>query len=162
MDTLPTILQSHVRVHHHDCDPFHHLSNSRYIDYLIAARTQQLLDAYDFNLAVMAQQQGIGWVVAETQIAYIRPATWFENVLVETRLLSFTTSSLQVEAVMWDEHRTYTKAVMWTTLVHFSLSAKKRLSHSGEMMALFQNVQASLPENPAFSDRVQSLKSLNL
>lgn len=162
METLPTILQSHVRVHHHDCDPFHHLSNSRYIDYFIAARTQQLLDAYDFNLAIMAQQQGIGWVVAETQIAYIRPATWFENVLVESRLLSFSASSLLVETVMWDENRTHVKAIMWITFVHFGLITKKRLNHSDELMAFFQKVQAPLPENPAFSDRVQSLKSLNL
>ncbi|UMY65101.1 MULTISPECIES: thioesterase family protein [unclassified Flavobacterium] len=159
MNSLPTLLESTMRVHHHDCDPFHHLNNSRYIDYLIAARTEQLLDAYNFDTAAMARQ-GIGWVVAETQIAYLRPATWFETVRIETRLLSFSSSSLLVEALMWDEAKSHPKAVMWTKLVHFSISSKRSLPHSDELLSFFSQVQAPLPEQPTFAERVQSVKPL--
>ncbi len=44
MATLKKILESTVRIHYQDCDPFNHLNNSKYIDYIVAARTEQLLE----------------------------------------------------------------------------------------------------------------------
>lgn len=74
METISKILESKTRVQYQDCDPFNHLNNSKYIDYIMAARTEQLLHEYDFNTSELAQKQGIGWVSAQTQISYFYPA----------------------------------------------------------------------------------------
>ncbi|HLO55384.1 MAG TPA: acyl-CoA thioesterase [Saprospiraceae bacterium] len=113
MKTLEKILVSKVRVQYQDCDPFNHLNNSKYIDYIMGARTEQLLDNYGFNTSDLAYKFGIGWVSAQTQISYLFPASWMELILIETRLINFSESSLLVEGVVWNENRTKPKSIMW-------------------------------------------------
>jgi acyl-CoA thioester hydrolase len=47
MPELKKTLQSKMKIRFHDCDPFHHLNNSRYIDYIVTARGDQLLKIMD-------------------------------------------------------------------------------------------------------------------
>ena len=105
MKNFNKIIESKVRVRFPDCDPFNHLNNSRYIDYIINAREDQLLEAYDFDLYQLAKEKGISWVVAQNQIAYLLPAMLMETVTIESKLLSFDDKSLVVEALMWDEQK---------------------------------------------------------
>lgn len=162
MNTLPKTLESKVRIQYHDCDPFNHLNNSRFIDYMVGARTEQLLEHYDFNTAELVQKQGIGWVAVQTQISYLFPAVWMEKVTIESRLFLFSESSLMVEILMWDENKTHIKAILWTKLVHFNLNSQRSMKHSQELMDFFNLVHYSLGENPVFEDRVKSLRELNL
>jgi acyl-CoA thioester hydrolase len=52
------ILESQMLVRFSDCDPFNHLNNSRYIDYIINAREDQLLKYYEFDIYKMAKDLG--------------------------------------------------------------------------------------------------------
>lgn len=158
MKQLPKTLESKCVIHYHDCDPFNHLNNSRYIDYIVAARTEQLLDKYDFNTAELAYKQGIGWVVAQTQISYIYPASWMETVTIESRLIQYSEHSLLVEAFMWDEHKHKLKAVMWAKLVHFNIKTQKSLKHSEAFMQLFSDIVSPVEHAVTFEERVKSLK----
>src|SRR6478672_1840500 len=119
MQTLPKTLVSKTRVQYQDCDPLNHLNNSKYIDYIMAARTEQLLVHYNFNAADFAYKQKVGWVSAQTQISYFYPASWMEVLSIETRLIQFSESSLMVEGLLWDEHQSRLKSLMWAKLVHF-------------------------------------------
>lgn len=161
MASLKKVLESKVRVHYQDCDPFNHLNNSKYIDYIIASRTEQLLENYDFNTAEIAQKQGIGWVAAQTQISYLYPAVWFEKVTVETKLINFSESSLLIEAFMWDEKKTRIKAIMWTKLVHFDIKTQRSLKHSEELMNFFGQINYPIENNPTFEERIKTIKQLN-
>ena len=116
MQTFLKTLESKLTIHYHDCDPFNHLNNSRYIDYMVAARTEQLLENYGLNASELAKTNGIGWVSVQTQISYLCPALWMEKVTIETRLISFSELSLTVEAFMWDENKTHIKSIMWAKL----------------------------------------------
>ena len=158
METLPKTIESRIRVQYQDCDPFNHLNNSKYIDYIMGARTEQLLDQYGFNTSELANKQGIGWVAAQTQISYFHPASWMETVTIESRLIQFSEYSLLVEAFMWNEHKTKLKSLMWAKLVHFNIKTQQSHKHSGELMGLFAGIHHPL-ENPAtFEERVKSLK----
>ncbi|MDB5230478.1 MAG: acyl-CoA thioesterase, partial [Chitinophagaceae bacterium] len=42
--------ESTIKIRFHDCDPFNHLNNSRYIDYMMAARSDQLALYYQFDM----------------------------------------------------------------------------------------------------------------
>ena len=44
------VLESKMKVRFHDCDPFNHLNNSRYIDYIVTARGDQLLENYNLDI----------------------------------------------------------------------------------------------------------------
>lgn len=162
MISFKKILESIVRIQYQDCDPFNHLNNSKYIDYIVAARTEQLLDNYDFNTAEIVQKQGIGWVAAQTQISYILPAVWLEKVTVESKLIAFSESSLLVEAVMWNQNKTHIKAIMWAKLVHFNINTQRSFKHSEELMNFFGQIHFPIAHNPTFEERVKSLKQSNL
>jgi acyl-CoA thioester hydrolase len=159
MDTFKNILESKLRIQYHDCDPYNHLNNSRYIDYLISARTEQLIENYGFDTAKLAQSEGIGWVVAQNQISYLYPATWSEIVTIETRLISFSDASLVVEALMWDEFKTHLKAIMWTVLVHFDIKTQKSIKHSEYYKSFFAGIRSSIEES-TFEARVKALKTI--
>ncbi len=161
MIQLSKILESKKRIQYQDCDPFNHLNNSRYIDYIMGARTEQLFEQYGFNVAELAYRDGIGWVTAQTQISYFHPVSWMEIITIESKLIRFSESSLLVEALMWDENKTKLKALMWAKLVHFNIKTQQSNKHSEELMQLFRAVHFPLENNPSFDERVISFKQLN-
>lgn len=158
MKELPKTLESQMRVHYHDCDPFNHLNNSRYIDYIVAARTEQLLENYGFDTAQIARDQGLGWVVVQTQISYMFPAVWLEKVNIESRLIQFSDSSLLIEALMWNEHKTHLKALMWSKLVHFDVQSQKSIKHQDNHLELFRQIHFPLSESITFDERVKQVR----
>jgi acyl-CoA thioester hydrolase len=74
MTDFKKVLESKAKIRFHDCDPFNHLNNSRYIDYIVTARGDQLIEAYNFDVYQLAGEPGIGWVAAQTQISYFSSA----------------------------------------------------------------------------------------
>lgn len=157
MLTLNKVLESKMKVRFHDCDPFNHLSNSRYIDYILTARGDQLLDHYDFDMYALARKEGLGWVSAQTQISYVYPALLAEEVAIETRLIGFSEKSLLMEGLMWNRDKTMLKALLWAKLVHYDLRTKKSHQHSGELMKLFGDIHDPLADT-GFEQRLQTLK----
>lgn len=158
MENLKKILESKVKIRFHDCDPFRHLNNSRYIDYLVTARGDQLIDNYGLDIYKLAREKEVGWVSAQTQIAYLAPATVMEEVTIQTQLLSFSDKAVHVEALMWDNGKTVLKAVMWTKLVHYHLRSQKSHPHSDDLQQLFQQVVNPLAVQSDFETRVKTLK----
>lgn len=155
------ILESKTKIRFQDCDPFNHLNNAAYINYLINAREDQLIEAYDIDIYKMGRTQGKSWVVGSNQIAYIKPAFLMEEVIIDSQLLDYSGSTLQVEMRMWNKDKTEMKAVMWSTFVHFDLLKLKTIQHTNEFMELFEAVK--LPSNAtSFEERVQQIKSFNL
>lgn len=159
MTTLNKEPESVMKIRFHDCDPFNHLNNSRYIDYFMAARGDQLLDNYAFDINALAQEQGVAWVSAHTQISYFMPAVFMEDVLIQTRLLSYTEKSLLFEAVMYSKNKVQLKSVMWCKLVHFNLHSKQSHRHSETLMDFFQKVAYPLETGSSFEERIKRLQN---
>jgi acyl-CoA thioester hydrolase len=161
MRELKKTLESKMKIRFHDCDPFNHLNNSRYIDYIVTARGDQLIDNYNLDIYKLAREKKIGWVTAQTQISYIVPAYLMEEVIIQTQLLHYTEKSLLLEAFMWSADKTVLKAVMWAKLVHFNLLTQKSHSHSEELMQLFSEVTNPPPIVTDFETRIKDLRSQN-
>ena len=157
---LKKILESKVKIRFHDCDPFNHLNNSRYIDYIVTARGDQLIENYDFDIYKLAREDGLGWVSVLTQITYIVPAGLMEEVTIQTRLIGCSDKSLLVEAFMWNNDKTILKAVMWTKLVHFNLKTKQSHPHDQELMQFFRQILNQLETEMTFEQRLQNLKQI--
>ena len=158
MKQVEKIIESIVKIRFPDCDPFNHLNNSKYIDYFINAREDQLMTYYDFDIYKLAQEKGISWVVVQNQIAYLAPATIMETVTIQTQLLFCNDKILVLEALMWNESKTILKAVLWSKFIHFNLKAKKSEAHSEELMNFFRQIESPLEQAITFEKRVENLR----
>ncbi len=157
MRLLKTV-ESKVKVRFPDCDPFNHLNNSKYIDYTINAREDHLLNSYGFDIYKIAQEQGISWVVGQSQVAYLAPALLMESITIETKLLLATKRTLQMEGIIYNDTKTQIKAVLWIKLVHFDLKAKQSKAHSDDFMVFFKQIENQITGGLNFDQRVASLK----
>lgn len=148
------ILESSVMIRFPDCDPFGHLNNSRYLDYFINAREDQLNENYGLNIYQSIEKS---WVVAQHQIAYLRPANLMEKVLIQSQLLAFGSHYVMVEMRMYNYEKTILKSILWAKFIHYNLRTKKSEIHSDEFMKLFEDVAAPVPET-LFEVRVDMLR----
>ncbi len=157
MKHFPKLLESKVKIRFQDCDPFNHLNNAAYLNYLINAREDQILEHYGIDIYKMAKTNGISWVTASNQISYIKPAFLMEEVIINSQLIHVKDSSIKVELRMWNKDKTEIKAVMWSTFVHFNLLKQKTEKHSEELMELFHSVVNPI-DTPIFEERIHSIK----
>ncbi|MBV1924186.1 MAG: acyl-CoA thioesterase [Flavobacteriaceae bacterium] len=161
MNDLPKILESTTKIRFQDCDPFNHLNNASYINYLINAREDQLIKYYNIDIYKMARELGKSWVVGSNQITYIKPAFLMEEVIIDSQLLEFSASSLKVEIRMWNHSKTEIKAVMWSSFVHFNLLKQTREEHSESLMNMFESVVNPV-ESRNFEERTMSFRKMRV
>jgi YbgC/YbaW family acyl-CoA thioester hydrolase len=149
-------LESFYTIRFSDCDPFRHLNNARYIDYFLNAREDHLKDHYQMDLADF-YRKGLGWVILQHEIVYLRPATLNEKVCIRTGLLDAGPEHLHLEALMLDEKQHQLKSIMHTRFVPISLSTGKKEPHSPEFMEfLLDKVLPGFDGNiPTLSQRTQ-------
>ncbi|MTI87188.1 MAG: acyl-CoA thioesterase [Balneolaceae bacterium] len=153
---MEKILTSLRKIRFQDCDPFNHLNNSKYIDYFINAREDQLIEYYDIDIYALAFKEGSGWVVGSNQIAYLNPANTMEAVLIESQLIQYSAKQLTVEMRMWNQEHNQLKSFLWVNFVHYNLKEKKAASHSKQFLNLFENVVLPIEEN-SFEKRRRKL-----
>lgn len=124
---------SKYKIRFTDCDLFGHLNNSRYLDYLINAREDHLMEHYDLDLMTY-YKEGLGWVVGSHEIAYVSPAVYNEIVSIQSALLHVDSGVLHVETLMMNETQTQLKAVMRTKLVPINAKTGRKEVHTPEFM----------------------------
>ncbi|MBZ4041017.1 acyl-CoA thioesterase [Flavobacterium hibisci] len=156
------ILKTKRKIRFQDCDPFNHLNNSKYLEYFINVREDQIAENYDLDIFKYMKTTGLSWVVASNQISYVRPAFTMEIVVIESQLIQYTENLLLVEMKMWNEDETELKAVLWIKFIHYNIQAKKVANHSDDLMKLFQSVvipvNQSIFEN-RYLEIIQELKN---
>lgn len=151
----PRILSSKAIIRFQDCDPYSHLNNGRYLDYFMNAREDQLWKTYDFNIYEYSRTTGLGWVVTQNQIAYLRPALLMEEVTIESQLLDSKSKFAQVEMRMYDSERKL-KSLLWVQFVHVDIRQAKSVPHAEEMQKLFDSVCMPIEEKD-FNERLKVL-----
>src|SRR6478735_2115442 len=112
MEPLLKVLESQAIVRFQDCDPYQHLNNSKYLDYMLNAREDQIALHYGLDVFKIAREKKIAWVVGQHQIAYLRPAFFMETVTIQSQLLTIADRSVQVEIRMYNEEKTVLYAVL--------------------------------------------------
>ena len=157
METLPKVLESQVIVRFQDCDPYQHLNNSKYLDYFLNAREDQIALHYGLDAFRMAREKKIAWVVGQHQIAYLRPTFFMETVTIESQLIKYSERSVSVEMRMYNDKKTVLQAVMWTTFVHINILQQSSEKHSEELLLLFADVLLPVTEDN-FEARIQGFR----
>lgn len=159
-DSLPRVLHSTTRVRFQDADPFNHLNNSKYIDYFINAREDQVEAAYGLDFRKIAVEQQLGWIVAQQQIAYLRPALTGEVLYLDSQLTHYSANHLSVEIRMWDRDQKVLKSFIWIQFMPVHIKAQRVQPHSDDLMALFEAVQLPLDET-VFEERSRYWRAYN-
>jgi len=84
-----------LKVRPDDIDMFNHVHNSKYFDYVLAARYEQMETAYGMSMEQF-MEQGYGWVVKTAHVEFKRPLTLGETFKVTTGILSMNEKSSKV------------------------------------------------------------------
>lgn len=154
---LPKILESKTKIRFQDCDPFNHLNNASYFNYLINAREDQLIENYNLDIYAHGKNKGKSWVVASHQISYLKPATLMETVTIDSQLINYGDRKLLVEIRMWNEAKTELRAVLWSSFAYFNLIQLASEKHSEDLLNLFESVVLPVEET-SFEERIKSLR----
>lgn len=162
---LPTEIikeaQSTVKVRFQDCDPFGHLHNTRYIDYFLSAREDQVQKNYDFSLYGEENSMETNWVLAKTQISYIQPTSFNKYVLIRTKLIEYSDASVLVESQMLDAEGNNLKAIMWSDFTYINVKTGRITRHSAELTEHLVRIVVNDAEieRKDFAERVKQVKT---
>src|SRR5260221_7767365 len=78
-----TKFETELQVRPDDIDMNQHVHGSRYFDYVLAARYEQMARCYKMSMEEFAQA-GLGWFVKTAHVEYHRPLRLGEQMLVRT------------------------------------------------------------------------------
>jgi len=151
------VLESKAKIRFQDCDPFNHLNNASYFNYMINAREDQIIENYDLDIYKHGKETGKSWVVSTHQMSYIKPAKMHETVTIESQLINYGSKHLLVEIRMFNEAKTELKAVLWSSFVYFNILKSTSDTHPDDLMELFEEVVLPVEEN-SFEERIKSLR----
>ncbi|MFN7313089.1 MAG: acyl-CoA thioesterase [Bacteroidota bacterium] len=91
-----TFYETLLRVRPDDIDMFQHVHSAKYIDYVLAARYDQMERCYN-NPMEDYLKQGLGWVVNSCTIHFKRPLKLKDEMVVRTRITEVRKYDVTVE-----------------------------------------------------------------
>ncbi len=88
--------ETELQVRPDDIDMYQHVHSSRYMDYVLAARFDQMERCYKMPMAEF-QKRGYGWFMAATQMNFRRPLVLGDRFKVRTWIEKFTLIGVKVQ-----------------------------------------------------------------
>lgn len=88
--------ETELQVRPDDIDMYQHVHSSRYMDYVLAARFDQMEHCYKMPMSEF-QKHGYGWFMAATQMNFKRPLELGDRFVVRTWIEKFTVIGLRVQ-----------------------------------------------------------------
>lgn len=150
---------SNYRVRFHDCDMFGHLNNARYLDYMISARQDHLVQTYNFDYNSY-YKNNLGWVISYHEIQYLKPAFFEESITIQSSLLGVHSDSLTSEILMMNEARSQLKAILRSKLTFINLKTGRKENHSPEFIEWAKSlVPDTIDANSTIQDRISEILS---
>ena len=87
--------ESEMQVRPDDLDMFRHVHSSRYMDYVLAARFDQMERCYGVGMAEFLKL-GFGWVVRTSHLEFKRPLGMGEHFIVRTWVQEIASTDVEV------------------------------------------------------------------
>ncbi len=91
-----SIFETELNVRPDDIDMFNHVHNSKYLDYVLAARYEQMDKHYSMSWEKFSEM-GYGWVVAQVIINFKRPLKMGDSMIVRTGILEMNEKGSKVQ-----------------------------------------------------------------
>ncbi|WP_419698141.1 acyl-CoA thioesterase [Mucilaginibacter sp. NFX135] len=98
MNTLVqySTFETELRVRPDDIDMFQHVHNSKYFDYVLAARYDQMERCYGMAMEKF-MERGFGWVIRIAHVDYKRPLAMGDYFIVKTGIESINEKGCRVQ-----------------------------------------------------------------
>lgn len=87
--------ETELAVRPDDIDLYRHVHSTRYLDYVLAARFEQMEKHYGMSMQAFAER-GLGWWMATANIHYRRPLGWGDRMVVRCWIVHFTDTGCRV------------------------------------------------------------------
>ena len=87
--------ETELSVRPDDIDLYQHVHSTRYLDYMLAARFDQMERCYGMSMQDFASR-GLGWFMAAANIQYKRPLGWGDRMTVRCWIMHFTGTGCRV------------------------------------------------------------------
>lgn len=152
--------KSLAKVRFADCDPIGHLNNINYLVYMLNAREDHVEQHFGFTYEEYATKTGFTWVSIQNEIAYFKEVRYNKKVVISSKLIELQDRVSKVEILMKSEDEKTIHAVLWMTVIHFSMKARTSVPHPQETLDLFAPTIVDLPEKE-FSERTKVLRQFN-
>ncbi len=91
-----SIFETELKVRPDDIDMFNHVHNSKYLDYVLAARYEQMQLNYGMSWEEFTKI-GFGWVVSHVDINFKRPLRLNDFMLIRTGILTINEKGCRVQ-----------------------------------------------------------------
>ena len=151
---MTKILSTTVKIRFQDCDPFRHLNNVKYLDYYLNAREDQILEHYNLDYLEEMKKNNAGWVVASNQIAYLKPVSISETVIIESQLIDYNSTSLKLEMRMYNKDKSELKSFLWMHSIHVNADSGTIKRHNERFMDIFVGAKLEIEED-SFEKRLK-------
>jgi acyl-CoA thioester hydrolase/thioesterase-3 len=88
--------ETELSVRPDDIDLYQHVHSTRYLDYVLAARFEQMERCYQMPMQAFAAM-GLGWFMSSATIHFKRPLGWGDRMVVRTWIQHFTATGCRVD-----------------------------------------------------------------
>ncbi|MEO5911843.1 MAG: acyl-CoA thioesterase [Pelobium sp.] len=119
-----------------DIDMFSHVHNSIYLDYVLAARYEQMELFYGMSMEKFLEM-GLGWVVRAVQIDYKRPLSLGNEFSVETGIISVNKKGCRVTFEITNLKTKKISTDGWFDFIMIDLKTGRGMPVSQEMIDLY-------------------------
>ena len=113
-----SVFESEIKIRPDDIDLNNHVHNTRYLDYVLAARYEQMVNNYKMSMEEF-HRLDYNWVVSATYIEYKRSLFLGDNIIVKTQVDSVNGAQSKVKfwIVKKDNYRIAAEGYLLYTMV---------------------------------------------
>ncbi|WP_442587104.1 acyl-CoA thioesterase [Pedobacter sp. AW31-3R] len=128
-----SIFESELKVRPDDIDMFNHVHNSKYFDYVLAARYDQMEQFYKMPMESFLNS-GFGWVVRTAYVDFKRPLILGDVIKVRTGILSINEKGCRVQFEIENIRTKKIASDGWFDYVLIDIATGKGCKVSDEMI----------------------------
>lgn len=131
-----SIFETELKVRPDDIDMFNHVHNSKYFDYVLAARYEQMDQFYHMPMESFLES-GFGWVVRTAYVDFKRALKLGDRVKIRTGILTINEKGCRVQFEMENVQSKKIAADGWFDYVMIDTATGKGCKVNEEMIAAY-------------------------
>lgn len=134
--TTYSIFESELKVRPDDIDMFNHVHNSKYFDYVLAARYDQMESCYNMSMETF-MASGFGWVVRTAMVEFKRPLIMGDRIKIRTGILTINERGCRVQFEIENIRTKKIASDGWFDYVMIDIKTGKGAKVNEEMIRAF-------------------------
>ncbi len=131
-----SIFESELKVRPDDIDMFNHVHNSKYFDFVLAARYEQMDKFYKMSMEEF-MKSGYGWVVRTAYVDFKRPMILGDTAIIRTGLLTINEKGCRVQFEIQNQRTGKIASDGWFDYVMIDITSGKGCKVNDDMIARY-------------------------